>query len=148
MTKVPGSRDLHRLVAVAVAATTFMGCREPEAHPRSVPGGIPERGQVLVATFGCGSCHQVPGVPGAVGRVGPSLADLGARSHIAGILPNDAANLVRWVRFPQQVKPGSLMPELGVSEGDAAHIAAYLYSIQPGGLGPPHVFPSDLIPAH
>jgi cytochrome c1 len=45
---------------------------------------------------------------------------------LAGRLPNGPENLERWLRGPQAVKPGSAMPDLGVTERDARDIAAYL----------------------
>jgi cytochrome c1 len=68
----------------------------------------------------------VRGVPGAAGRVGPRLDDVGGRLYLAGRLPNTRANLVEWIRHPQALQPGTVMPDTGVTEADAAHIAAYL----------------------
>ena len=36
--------------------------------------------QTLIAKYQCGLCHVIPGVEGAVGQVGPSLAGLGERA--------------------------------------------------------------------
>jgi cytochrome c1 len=52
---------------------------------------------------------------------------MGNRWSIAGHLPNTPANLVRWIMHPQEVAPGTLMPDLGVPERQARDIAAYLY---------------------
>jgi cytochrome c1 len=48
------------------------------------------------------------------------------RRIIAGTLPNDQANLIRWIRDPQAVDPRTAMPVLGVSERDAIDMSAYL----------------------
>jgi cytochrome c1 len=93
----------------------------------AVPGGHASRGPAAVKAFGCGACHDVPGVAGADGEIGPSLAHLADRRTIAGRLPNTPAEVIRWIRSPQEISPGSLMPDLGVSETDARDIAAYLY---------------------
>ena len=58
--------------------------------------------------------------------VGPSLRKLARRSYIAGVLPNTGENLVRWLREPQSIKPGTAMPDLGVGERDARDMAAFL----------------------
>ena len=76
--------------------------------------------------YGCPTCHVIPGVPGAVGEVGPSLEDIRQRSYLAGSLPNNPRNLQLWVIHPQQYRPGVAMPEMGVTAADAARIAAYL----------------------
>ena len=133
---------------LALALGLLAGCRESGASPQAVPGGDPARGRRLVAEYGCGGCHVVPGVPGAVGGVGPSLAGFAERSFIVGGLRNEPEALVRWILAPQSVEPATVMPTLGVAEPHARDIAAYLYTLSRGGLGPPHLFPADAIPAH
>jgi cytochrome c1 len=137
---VTGAR-LAALLLVAVPA-----CREP-AHDaaRLVPGAEPDRGRLAIASYGCGSCHVVPGVRGARGTVGPPLTDFGRRQYIAGALVNTPENLIRWIRDPQAVEPGTVMPVLGVSETDARDIAAYLLGLGTDGLGPPHLLPPGLL---
>jgi cytochrome c2 len=80
--------------------------------------------------YGCGSCHAIPGVPGAAGRVGPPLGDLGGRLYLAGRIQNSTANLEEWIRHPQAMQPGTVMPDTGVTPEDAGHMAAYLYSLR------------------
>lgn len=92
-----------------------------------VPGANPERGRVLIQDYGCGSCHRIPGILNANGRVGPNLEDLGGQVYIGGQLPNAPEHLAAWIRNPQRFAPGTAMPNLGVTEADAWDIAAYLY---------------------
>jgi cytochrome c2 len=92
--------------------------------------GNADAGRELVAHFGCGSCHVAPGVAGADARVGPSLAHLGEQSYIAGVIANTPDDLVRWLMDPPAVKPGTVMPNLGLSRRDASDIAAYLLSLR------------------
>ncbi len=80
----------------------------------------------LMIHYGCPTCHVIPGVPGAVGEVGPSLAALPQRSYLAGVLPNTPANLEQWVMHPQKFQPGVAMPEMSVSPADARQITAFL----------------------
>jgi cytochrome c1 len=75
---------------------------------------------------GCGACHVIPGIRMAQGRVGPELRDLRRQVYIAGSLPNTPENLVAWVRQPQHIDPATAMPNLGLTQQDAADIAAYL----------------------
>ena len=93
----------------------------------SIPGAHPDSAPTVMKAFGCGSCHTIPGVDGADGRVGPDLGGIADRWSIAGRLPNTPDNLVRWIMHPQEVDPGTLMPDLGVPEPQARDIAAYLY---------------------
>lgn len=125
-------RRLGLLAAVfTLAATTVTACgQSSRLPPPEVANGNPNRGAKLIATYGCGSCHQIPGVPGADGLVGPPLGTIGKRSYIAGVLPNTGDNLQRWIQHPQQFVPGNAMPDLGIGDQDARDIAAYLYSLQ------------------
>jgi cytochrome c2 len=95
-----------------------------------VPGGNAERGKMAVSKYGCGSCHAIPGIPSARGLVGPPLEDVGRRSYIAGVLPNEPENIVRWIRNPPAVDDKTAMPFLGVSEQDARDIAEFLYRLK------------------
>lgn len=97
-----------------------MGCSN--ASPRAAQSSAAD----LMIHYGCPTCHVIPGVPGAVGKVGPSLAALPQRSYLAGVLPNTPANLERWMMHPQKFQPGIAMPEMGVSPADARQIAAFL----------------------
>ncbi|SCL32845.1 Cytochrome c2 [Micromonospora rhizosphaerae] len=111
------------LVAVPACSRT-----DPSPPPESRTGN-PERGAELIQQYGCGSCHTIPGINRANGLVGPPLTRFGARSYIAGELPNNADNLRRWISNPQAVEPGTAMPALGVDPIDAQDIAAYLYTL-------------------
>lgn len=96
-------------------------------EPRPAPIEQIASGRRLIASYGCGTCHMIPGVPGADGHVGPPLDHFYERMFIAGMLTNNEDNLVKWIEHPQQVVPGNDMPEMGVSEQQARDIAAYLY---------------------
>jgi mono/diheme cytochrome c family protein len=91
--------------------------------------GDAKRGPVAIHQYGCATCHQIPGIVGAVARVGPSLDGIAGRKYLGGRLPNTAENLVRWIRHPKEVSPQTLMPELGVAEAHALDIAAYLSTL-------------------
>ncbi|GAA4574540.1 hypothetical protein GCM10023176_41760 [Micromonospora coerulea] len=116
------------LTVLSLAALTGCASTSPPPPPE-VHSGRPDRGAELITRYGCGSCHTIPGVSRADGLVGPPLTRFGARSYIAGQLPNNADNLSRWITDPQAVEPGTAMPKLGVSAIDAQDIAAYLYTL-------------------
>ncbi len=117
------------LIAVAI----LLGAcgRSPSAEPPpQVPGGNPRNGAELIAQFGCGSCHIIPGIREADGLVGPPLIHFGRRKIIAGQISNTADNLIRWIMNPQSVEPGTAMPDLEVTEQQARDIAAYLFELE------------------
>ena len=116
----------------ALALLVFSGCvRSDETHPdQLVAGGDAARGKTQIASYGCGSCHMIPGISGANGMVGPPLVAWSQRRIIAGEVPNTPDNLITWITVPQSIEPGVAMPNLGVSDGQARDIAAYLYTLK------------------
>lgn len=113
------------------AAALLPGCREDEP-PRhmTIAGGDAAQGRSLIVARGCAACHVIPGLRGPRSHVGPSLAGIGARGYLAGILPNTPDNLVRWLRDPPAIAPRTAMPELGLDQAEARHIAAYLVTLR------------------
>jgi cytochrome c len=87
------------------------------------------RAKSLIAA-NCAACHRVPGVVGANGRVGPSLADIAQQQIIAGHFANSPEALARWIEHPQRLLPGDAMPEMGLSYEQARIIATYLYTLE------------------
>ena len=92
--------------------------------------GDPARGHSLIESYGCGSCHTIPGIHNANGLVGPPLLYFSRRTMIAGQLPNTSENLVRWIEHPRSVDPKTAMPELGLNDDQADDIVAYLYTLR------------------
>ena len=79
------------------------------------------------ANHSCIVCHTMDGM--SAGELGPSLSHVGSRTTIAsGILPNTAEGLRRWLLDPVGVKPGSLMPDIDLTEEEVAALVAYLLS--------------------
>ncbi len=77
----------------------------------------------------CLACHAVEGL--AFGALGPNLTHLASRSSIAGgILPMDADALTRWLRDPLTIKPGSLMPDIDLTEDEISTLVAYLLTLR------------------
>ena len=55
----------------------------------------------------------------------------GSRTSIAGYtLVNTPANLTKWIRDPQHVKPGTKMPKLPLSNGDVDTLVTYLEALR------------------
>ena len=98
----------------------------------STGGGNPTVGSQLIQKKGCGGCHTIPGIPGANGNVGPNLAGVSTRNRIAGgAVPNNGPDdLKRWIMNPPGLKPGTLMPNLGLTDEEATNIVAYLETLK------------------
>jgi cytochrome c oxidase subunit 2 len=89
-----------------------------------------QAGQKAFFNDQCASCHALRGTS-ASGQVGPDLTHVGSRSTLASLaLPNTPQALARWLHNPQTVKPGALMPNLGLSNGDVRALTAYLESLK------------------
>jgi mono/diheme cytochrome c family protein len=112
---------------------------EPPDH-LTISGADPEQGRQLIRDYGCGTCHRIDGIRGSNGRVGPQLRDYAQRHLLAGILPNTPTTLVAWLMDPPALDPRTGMPNLGVSEAEARHMAAYLYTL---GARDAPVYPPD-----
>ncbi|HEY3012222.1 MAG TPA: c-type cytochrome [Gemmatimonadales bacterium] len=117
-------------LAIGLTWLALLGACGRQAPSSLIAGGDPARGRILIVAYGCGSCHVIPGVSGASGLVGPPLTQFAHRGFIAGEVPNNSEFLVRWISVPQSIEPGTAMPNLGVSEGQARDIAAYLYTLR------------------
>ncbi len=117
------------LAALCLVIVAASGCSEREAKAARAAQGNPARGKELIQAYGCASCHTIPGVPGADGKVGPPLDGVADRAYVAG-QENTPAHLGHWIQHPQQVRPGTPMPEMGVTEPDSRDIAAYLYTLR------------------
>lgn len=134
MSTLPGHRTrwghVGSLLAVVAATLALTACQDDEPSARStVAAGDPRLGRELLESYGCGSCHTIPGVKGADALVGPPLTDFAHRSYVAGQLANTPDNLARWIQDPQRVEPGTAMPDLGVSAEEARNMAAYLLGL-------------------
>lgn len=121
------------LIALLVGA--FAGCdhlskKEIAEAATLTGGGNADAGRTEIRKYGCNACHEISGVPGARGLIGPSLNQLAQRYYIAGELRNTPANLILWIQHPREVEPHTAMPEMGVTEQDSRDIAAYLYTLK------------------
>ena len=121
----------HAALALLVVAVLLVGCsNEARRTAAGVTGGDADRGREAIERYRCGACHTIGGIRGANGLVGPPLNGIASRSDLAGRLPNTPANLLRWIKNPQQVEPGNVMPDMGIGDRDARNISAYLYTLR------------------
>ena len=126
-------------IKTASAGATVQG---PQAKPQGAQAKAdsaapasqdPEyaKGEQLFKMKGCIGCHSLQAVDAPKGMIGPNLATVGSRAYIAaGWLRNTDENLEHWIREPQTVKKGVLMPNLGVTVEEAKALRAYLRAHQ------------------
>ena len=88
------------------------------------------RGRQVFETTACVNCHTVSGT-NAGGKFGPDLTHLMSRETIAaGAALNTRENLKLWVKDPETIKPGSLMPAMQLDEHDLDAVTDYLLSLR------------------
>jgi len=92
--------------------------------------GTKSEGQRIFETTACVNCHTISGTP-AHGTYGPDLTHLMSRQTIAaGAVENTRGMLLGWIYDPGVIKPGCMMPSMGLSTAQAAAVAEYLTTLQ------------------
>ncbi len=118
------------IFSAALSGCSSLSDSDVRAAAQLTNGGDAREASREIRSYGCNTCHQISGVPGARGLIGPPLDGIRDRYYIAGELPNTPDNLMRWIQHPRQVEPHTAMPEMGVTEQDSRDIAAYLYTLR------------------
>jgi cytochrome c2 len=124
-----------KLLFVSVVVALLTGCdrlthTEVQRAATLTGGGNARVGRIEIRKYGCNTCHEISGVPGARGLIGPPLDGIRQRYYIAGELPNTPDNLMLWIQHPRQIESHTAMPEMAVTEEDSRDIAAYLYTLR------------------
>jgi cytochrome c oxidase subunit 2 len=81
--------------------------------------GDPARGLKIFSSGLCIGCHTIKGNPMAASPIGPNLTHIASRYTIAGSLyPNDTEHLRLWIKNARVMKPGVVMPTVGMGQTD------------------------------
>jgi putative membrane protein len=127
----PRVTPASQAIAAIVCTILISGCTDHDAQwAASMTGGTPSRGRETIRSYGCQSCHTIPGVTGAKSLVGPPLGGIASRSYIAGVMSNTPQHMIEWLRNPPGIDSKTAMPDMNVTERDARDIAAYLYTLR------------------
>jgi cytochrome c2 len=114
------------------------GCQSTPAPSATVvkPGELGPAalaGKQLFLTKGCVACHRAPNIPEAQGTIGPNLRGVGnpaAHPKIAAVVDNTPENMQRWLLDPSKLKPGTAMPNLGLTDEEARNLVALMETFQ------------------
>ena len=99
-----------------------------QTRPALVDAAV-SSGRHVFETTACITCHTIAGTS-ANGRFGPDLTHVMSRDTIAsGVVPNTPQNIRRWIRNPDDIKPGSRMPAMNLSDQELDAVTAYLVSL-------------------
>ena len=122
-------------LGIFLAIGAACGGAAPAAPTRAAQAPVPSGpgdplvGKGLFVAKGCTACHKVAGVPEAVGDIGPVLTGVASRPTIAGgVLP--FSDLRKWLKDPPAVKPGTLMPSLGLTDQEIEHLVVFLTTLK------------------
>jgi cytochrome c oxidase subunit 2 len=119
--------------------------QQQQADEKNEDPALIARGRKLFQEKTCVSCHTVRGHEGG-GTTAPNLTHVGARTTIAaGLLENNPEQLARWLRHPDQVKPGNKM-YYGVNLGTGV-MPGYMKQNEKGEWVPNIVLSDDEIHA-
>ena len=124
-----GTQHAKMLLRVYVQSQTeFDQWIRQQSQPAQSSDAATDGKRIFEATA-CVNCHAVAGTP-AQGRFGPDLTHLMSRDTIAaGIAENNHESLRLWIKDPSRLKPGSLMPAMGLNEHDLNAVTAYLETL-------------------
>jgi cytochrome c oxidase subunit 2 len=127
-----GLQHAHMAFSVVAQPRTqfraWLAREASDARPPSDPEQ--RRGQEVVTTSTCATCHTVRGTE-ADGDVGPDLTHVGSRERLAsGAIPNDRGHMSGWIANSQTVKPGNKMPPQPLSPDDLHAVVSYLQSLK------------------
>jgi cytochrome c oxidase subunit II len=99
-----------------------------KADAASDPRMVSARATFL--SLSCINCHAVSGTI-AKGAFGPDLSHLMSRATLgAGVVPNTVENLRAWVKDPQAIKRGNLMPNMQLTSRELDEVVTYLSSLK------------------
>jgi cytochrome c len=140
----PGIRVV--LIGLAAATLVLTACAppappakpgatdaKPAAASASTVAGDANNGRILFTAKGCIACHTAQGVPNATGTIGPNLNGIGdsaKRPTLTDGAQNTPEHIREWIKDPQKLKPGTMMPNLQLSDKEADDLTALLLTLK------------------
>ena len=114
----------------AIVAYLFANSEQYESAVKTPPHGDAKSGEQIVKSIGCQGCHVVG--EGSREQLGPRrtfgqpLENIGNKATFEWIFD--------WVRDPKHYNPNTYMPNLRLTDAQAADVATYLMTLK-GGAG-------------
>lgn len=125
-----GTQHANMLLRVVVHSPEDFDRWVTQQKTPTPPDPQVESGRALFLSLSCVNCHAVSGTS-AVGTFGPDLSHLMSRDTIgSGMIPNGIPNLRNWIRDPQAIKPGNLMPNMQLNDKELDQVVTYLASLK------------------
>jgi cytochrome c oxidase subunit 2 len=121
-----------RILVVAEGPAQFEQWQQTQLRPAQSPtSSAAVKGLEVFRTSTCINCHAINGVVGANSRVAPDLTHVASRRQLgAGILENTPANMRLWLKSPQHIKLGALMPDFSFTDEQLDQLSEYLSTLR------------------
>jgi cytochrome c oxidase subunit 2 len=121
-----------RILVIADEPAQFEEWQRAQLQPaQAATTDVTAKGLALFQTSTCINCHAIRGVAGADLRVAPDLTHVGSRKQLAsGMIDNTPANMRLWLKSPQHIKPGALMPDFSLTDEQLDELATYLSTLR------------------
>jgi cytochrome c oxidase subunit 2 len=125
-----GTQHAHMMLRVIVHTNEEF--EKWVAEQKQTPPDDPQArsGRAVFLATSCVNCHAIQGTA-ANGSFGPDLTHLMSRQTLgASAIANTQENLKAWVRDPQRLKPGALMPDMQLTDNELNQVVAYLLTLK------------------
>ena len=125
-----GTQHARMLIRVVVhSPDEFERWTNEQQQAASAETNAAEGRKVFFANS-CVNCHTIKGTS-SQGKFGPDLTHLMSRETLAaGAAPNTPDNLRQWVRDPQKIKVGCLMPNMQLTDEEVDQVVSYLQTLK------------------
>jgi cytochrome c oxidase subunit 2 len=125
-----GTQHAKMLLRVYVdSPADFERWVKQQQAPMAIDAKVMEGKEIFESTA-CVNCHRVAGTA-AQGQFGPDLTHFASRETLAaGAAPNDRSDLWLWIKNPDAIKPGALMPAMNLSDRELDAVTAYLMTLR------------------
>jgi cytochrome c oxidase subunit 2 len=122
--------NMRFIVVVQSQADFDQWVKQMTTAPVQPTSGLAAQGAQIFASSACVGCHTIQGTK-ANAKIGPNLSHIGSHQTLAGAtLQNTPENLATWLHNPPAVKPGSIMPNLNLTNDQVNALVAYLESLK------------------
>jgi mono/diheme cytochrome c family protein len=113
------SKELTDYIMVAYQSPAI----DPEMLPAGIntPAAVEQGKQLFYSKYACQSCH-IADPKSDKGYIGPTLAQVGSRLTPAWVCA--------WLKDPQALRPGIVMPNENMSDDDARALTAFLVTLK------------------
>jgi cytochrome c oxidase subunit 2 len=120
-----------RFSVIAESPAAFDAWLREQENTAAMPAtDSAQTGLKIFQTMTCINCHSIRGISVAASAA-PYLTHVADRTILgAGVLSNTETNLFRWLKNPQDFKPGCFMPNLKLTDAQAGALTSYLETLK------------------